>query len=164
MIPMTYDRAAAVAYAHEWAFSRNPLYYDFSAIGGDCTNFISQCLYAGAPVMNYTLYTGWYYNSLQSRSPSWTGVEYFYQFLINNSGKGPYGRQLPLQFAQPGDFIQLNLRGDGFGHSLIVVRAGRVANPSNILIATHTTDSDNRPLNTYNYLAARLLIVDGVRG
>lgn len=27
---------------------RSPAYYDFSRIGGDCTNFASQGLYAGA--------------------------------------------------------------------------------------------------------------------
>ena len=50
---LPYDRAAAVAYAHAWAYRRNPAYFDYSGIGGDCTNFASQCLYAGAPVMNF---------------------------------------------------------------------------------------------------------------
>ncbi len=35
-----YDREKAVAYAREWAFSRNPEYYIFDEIGGDCTNFV----------------------------------------------------------------------------------------------------------------------------
>lgn len=51
---LNYDREAAVAYAKRWAFSRNPAFYDFSRIGGDCTNFASQCIYAGAKVMNFT--------------------------------------------------------------------------------------------------------------
>ena len=38
-----YDRGKAVAYAHKWAFGRNPAYYNFDKIGGDCTNFTSQC-------------------------------------------------------------------------------------------------------------------------
>lgn len=42
-----YDREKAVAYAHKWAYGRNPAYADFSAMGGDCTNFLSQCLHAG---------------------------------------------------------------------------------------------------------------------
>ena len=37
-----YDRAAAVAYAHRWAFRRNPAYYDYEKIGGDCTNYASH--------------------------------------------------------------------------------------------------------------------------
>ena len=40
-----YDRNAAVAYARKWALGRNPAFYDFSNIGGDCTNFASQCIY-----------------------------------------------------------------------------------------------------------------------
>ena len=39
-----YDRAAAVLYAHRWAYGRNPAFYDYEELGGDCTNFASQCL------------------------------------------------------------------------------------------------------------------------
>ena len=41
-----YDREAAVLYAHQWAYGRNPLFYDYELLGGDCTNFASQCIYA----------------------------------------------------------------------------------------------------------------------
>ncbi|MEG0115374.1 MAG: amidase domain-containing protein, partial [Hydrogenoanaerobacterium sp.] len=51
---MPYDREKAIQYAHTWAYFRNPAYYNFEEIGGDCTNYASQCLYAGAGVMNYT--------------------------------------------------------------------------------------------------------------
>jgi hypothetical protein len=34
---MEYNREATVAYAREWALTRNPAYYDFEEIGGDCT-------------------------------------------------------------------------------------------------------------------------------
>ena len=44
---LRYNRRAAVAYAHRWAFRRNPVFYDYEGLGGDCTNFASQCLYAG---------------------------------------------------------------------------------------------------------------------
>lgn len=45
-----YNRGKAVAYALEWAMSRNPAYLDFEELGGDCTNFASQCLLAGGGV------------------------------------------------------------------------------------------------------------------
>ena len=45
MILLPYRRQQAVAYAHYWAYRRNPSYYDFEAIGGDCTNFVSQCIF-----------------------------------------------------------------------------------------------------------------------
>ena len=79
-----YNREAAVAYAREWALSRNPAYYDYSELGGDCTNFASQCIYAGAGVMNYTPVFGWYYISSAERTASWTGVEFLYNFLTQN--------------------------------------------------------------------------------
>ena len=56
-----YDRGAAVRYAKRWAYGRNPAFYDYERIGGDCTNFASQCVYAGSGVMNYTRDLGWYY-------------------------------------------------------------------------------------------------------
>ena len=49
-----YDRARAVEYARRWALSRNPLFTDYTGIGGDCTNFVSQAIYAGTCVQNYT--------------------------------------------------------------------------------------------------------------
>ncbi len=43
-----YDRGAAIDYAWTWCgSSRNPAYCDYSGVGGDCTNFVSQCLMAG---------------------------------------------------------------------------------------------------------------------
>lgn len=58
-----YDRKAAVEYAHEWAYFRNPAFYNYQLLGGDCTNFASQCIYAGSKVMNYTPVFGWYYRA-----------------------------------------------------------------------------------------------------
>ena len=59
-----YDRRAAVLYAHRWAYGRNPAFYDYEHLGGDCTNFASQCIYAGSGVMNFTPTFGWYYIDL----------------------------------------------------------------------------------------------------
>ena len=76
-----YNRRAAVFYAHQWAYRRNPMFYDYEEIGGDCTNFASQCVYAGAGVMNFTPTYGWYYLNANEKAPAWTGVEYFYNFM-----------------------------------------------------------------------------------
>ena len=78
MVEFEYNRALAVEYAKRWALSRNPEYYDYSNIGGDCTSFISQCVFAGSGVMNYTPDFGWYYIDANNKSPSWTGVNFFY--------------------------------------------------------------------------------------
>lgn len=81
MYTVNYNRSLAIAYAKKWALSRNPIYYNFDAVGGDCTSFISQCLFAGSKKMNYSRKNGWYYNSGYDKSPSWSGVEFLHRFL-----------------------------------------------------------------------------------
>lgn len=153
-----YNRLAAVSYARRWALERNPMYYDFDEIGGDCTNFASQCIYAGARVMNYEPTFGWYYISPDDRSPSWTGVDFLYSFLVNNNSFGPFGRPVGQNQVQIGDIIQLG-RADGtFYHSLVVS-----ATFPRILVCAHSDDYLNRPLSSYTYDNIRFIHIDGVR-
>ena len=42
-----YNVQAAIDYANYWCDKRNPAYHDYSNEGGDCANFVSQCLIAG---------------------------------------------------------------------------------------------------------------------
>ncbi len=148
---MAYNRKNAVAYAQQWAFKRNPRYLNFSGLGGDCTSFISQCLLAGGAPMNYTKTMGWYYNSANDRAPAWSSVKYLYQFLINNKGIGPKGTLVPIEEVEIGDVIQLSFDGYIYSHTLLVVKTGEVPDAHNVLIATHTDDSYNRPLDTYEF-------------
>lgn len=152
-----YNREAAVAYARRWALGRNPAYYDFEKVGGDCTNFASQCIFTGARVMNYTPVMGWYYNSSSDRTPSWSGVEYLYNFLVQNRGAGPYAREVAQSEVQPGDIVQLGNAG-GFYHSPVITAVS-----PQILVAAHTYDALDRPLSTYVYEKARFLHIEGVR-
>lgn len=137
-------------------FAQSGLLY-FDDLGGDCTNFISQCLFAGAGVMNYTRETGWYYSSASNRAAAWTGVEFLFRFLTNNQGPGPFAEELPLSHAAAGDVIQLSFDGAVFSHSLLIVEE------SGLLVATHTQDADYRPLSTYSFVRSRLLHIEGVR-
>lgn len=157
-----YNRAAAVAYAHRWAFGRNPNYYDYEEIGGDCTNFASQCLYAGTGVMNFTPTFGWYYIDANNKAPAWTGVEYFRNFLVRSEpSPGPFGEETTLDRLQPGDFIQFDFKGGTFSHTPIVVKIGYPARPENILLAAHSYDADFRPLSTYFYKNIRYFHILG---
>ena len=153
-----YDRVSAVAYARRWALGRNPAFYDFEYIGGDCTNFVSQCIYAGAGVMNYTPVYGWFYNSLNDRTASWSGVEYLYNFIVTNVSVGPYGHVVSEYEVEPGDVIQLGKSDGDFYHTMLVLTT-----EPEILIAAHSYDALNRPLSTYNYDVARYIHIDGVR-
>ena len=47
-----YDRVAAVEYARKWALSSNPQIKDYEQWGGNCTNYISQCINAGGIPMD----------------------------------------------------------------------------------------------------------------
>ena len=144
-----------VEYARKWAYGRNPAYFDFSDIGGDCTNFASQCLYAGSGIMNYTPLYGWFYISTNNRTPSWTGVNELYRFLIGNRTSGPQGVVVPLSEIEPGDIIQLRFGfGDRFDHSPVVLTAGR-GTPETIEVAAHSNDSSCRPLSSYAYRELR---------
>ncbi len=158
-----YDRNKALQYAHKWAFLRNPKYYDFSNLGGDCTNFASQVIYAGSQVMNYTPTFGWYYNSVNSRSPSWAGTPYLYNFLTKNKGVGPYGLEVSINQVVPGDIVQISFDGNTFAHSPVIVSVGSKPSTDNILVATHTFDADNRPLSTYAFKKLRFIHIEGVR-
>ncbi|MDD3141816.1 MAG: amidase domain-containing protein [Lachnospiraceae bacterium] len=157
-----YDREKAVAYAHKWAYGRNPQYYNFDGLGGDCTNFASQVLYAGSGVMNPKPTFGWYYYSLNNRAPAWTGVEFLHNFLMKNQGIGPVGVVADISRVEPGDIVQLSFDGMEFSHSPVVVSVGVAPSPSNILVAAHTLDADNRPLNTYQYVSLRYLHITHV--
>lgn len=153
---MQYNRDAAVEYANKWAYGRNPRYFDFEDLGGDCTNFASQVLYAGSGVMNYTPIYGWYYISLNDRAPAWTGVNELFRFLTTNRGAGPQGRLARLNEIEPGDIIQLKFSNDteGFAHSPVVTDVG-LHTPPTILVAAHSYDANCRPLSSYNYVAIR---------
>lgn len=144
-----YNRAGAVDYASKWALSRNPKYYNFDGIGGDCTNFASQCLYAGSGVMNYTGDVGWYYNSPNDRAAAWSDAQYLNNFLMNNKKVGPIAEASPISDLEIGDFVQLH-NGIEYYHTLIITGFFQ----GEPLVCAHTEDAYMRPLRTY-YAAAK---------
>lgn len=152
-----YDRRKAVQYAERWAYERNPAYYDFTGIGGDCTNFISQCLYAGSGVMNYTPEVGWYYISANDRAPAWTSVEFLYQFLTTNTERAVFAEETSRNNMELGDVIQLG-NGERFYHSLLVTGIQN----GELYVAAHTFNAYMRPLSSYSYSRARFLHIGGV--
>lgn len=157
-----YDRNAAVLYAHQWAYGRNPAFYDYENLGGDCTNFASQCIFAGTGIMNFTPTFGWYYIDPQQKAPAWTGVMYLYNFLTRSGPSvGPVGRACEMEELLPGDVIQLSFKGTDFQHTPVVVSVGSPVRPENILIAAHSYDADNRPLSTYEYRDIRFIQILG---
>ena len=161
-----YERERALAYARRYALSRNPLFYDFAQLGGDCTSFVSQCVLAGCCVMNFTPDFGWYYRTPEDRAPAFTGVEEFWQFmtgapafLAENGGIGPFGEATEASRLELGDVIQLG-NGEGeYYHTLLLT--GR--REGELLVSAHTRDALDRPLSSYEAPRVRFLHLIGAR-
>lgn len=164
IITKRYDRQRAVEYAKRWALSRNPLFTDYSRIGGNCTNFVSQSILAGSCVMNYSTPFGWYYESDSNRAPAWTSVEFLYDFLVGagdyppaSERQGPFGREVRAAQTEVGDVVQLARNGD-FYHSLIITGY----EPRNILVSAQSDDALDRRLSSYAFDSLRFIHIDGV--
>lgn len=152
-----YNRDKALLYARQWALKRNPRYIRCSGVGGDSTNFASQCLYAGTGAMNRDPCCGWYYNSAGDYTPSWAGVQALYAFLTQHHGAGPSARECTCRQLQPGDLIQLATYLPDFHHTLVVTAVGQCPAPANILVCAHSYDSLDRPLHSYHFHKIRFL-------
>ena len=166
LITKPYQRERAVEYARTWALRRNPWFIDFTGIGGNCTNFVSQCVLAGSCTMNYTPDFGWYYISPAERSPAWSSVEYFYDFMTGsmafveqNGGIGPYAREVDRMEAQIGDAVQYaNAEGDWY-HTVII----SMIEDGEIYVCAQSDDALDRPMSSYSFAEARFLHIEGVR-
>ena len=157
-----YDRKTAIEYAEKWAYGRNPKYYNFDSVGGDCTSFVSQCIYAGSKKMNYKKEFGWYYINGNNKSPSWSGVEFLYKFLTTNKSIGPQGIEINQNKIELGDIAQLSFDGINFGHTLIIVNIENKFSLSKIKISSHTLDSFNKPISEYNFKKIRWIHIEKI--
>ena len=157
-----YNRLQVLDYAKKWALDRNPKFYNYENIGGDCTNFASQCIFSGCGIMNYDKNLGWYYNNANNKSPSWTGVEFLHNFLINNKGVGPFGNIVDMNRIELGDLIQLSFDGNSYSHSLIVVKINYPITLDTIFIAAHTYDVWQKTVADYIFQKIRFIHIEGV--
>ncbi len=166
LITKPYNRQRAVIYAKRWALDRNPLFIDFTGIGGNCTNFVSQCILAGCCTMNYTEDFGWYYISPDERAPAWSGVSFLYDFITEapafrerNNGIGPYGREVTREEIEVGDIIQY-INADGVWYHSVIITG---FDGDEILVSAQSNDALDRPVSSYNYSDLRYLHIDGIR-
>lgn len=138
-----YNRQSAVAYAMQYWNSPNPLYPHFT---DDCTNFISQCLYAGGIPMLFSKEKGkgWWIRTGKGGDWSWSWTVAHALYLLLKSGAAPMravSQSSPEQL-EPGDLICYDFDGDGrFQHNTIVVAKDANNMP---LVNAHTTDSRMR--------------------
>lgn len=134
-----YNSSKSVKYARKWANDRNPLYNSYLS---DCTNFVSQCIYAGGEPMtkpgnmpdgvkettNYwysVRYEDWHGNNFVynwRESSSFIRVTDLYTYWVHKGAHAEYySNKTKLQNGVSiGNVVQLK-NGDGkWFHSIII--------------------------------------------
>ena len=155
-----YNRLAAVRYAYRYWNNPNPRFANMDTFGGggDCANFVSQCLLAGGWPQDYRETSQdkewWYRRVGQARfdsdrndwwSCTWAVAEAHFQYMRANGG------QVLNLLASPrlarrlrrGDVIYYDWDGDGeMNHSAIVTSFSRRGQP----LVTYRTLRPRRPV------------------
>jgi hypothetical protein len=140
-----YNRARVAQYADTWWNSINPRYLEFEV---DCTNFASQCLFAGGAPMDYTgkRASGWWYAGKKGGQELWSfswAVAHSLQTHTASSHKGLRGTIVTSpQQLDIGDMISYDWDGDGrYQHNAIVTAKDANGMP---LVNAHTYNSKHR--------------------
>lgn len=117
----TFNRAAAVKYARDYATKNNPS--PWTTYSADCTNFVSIALYNGGLPKDSSGSNTWYWNSTSDKTSSWTAARYLRPYLINNKGSsstyGVNARSISYGSAETADVISFH-NGERISHSAIV--------------------------------------------
>lgn len=112
--------------------------------------------------MNYHPTFGWYYIDPNRKSPSWTGVDFLYNFLISNRTKGPFAVETIPAKVEMGDLIQLSYQAGRFNHTLVVTKLEPPVEIESIYVSAHSIDRYNANLaQTYNWKQIRFLHIIG---
>lgn len=163
----SYSSYIGTEYAQTYALTPNPYFYSATA---DCTNFVSQCIWAAYGGWNTsmssqtmannitnkvrmvpgTYTTGWFAGS-GGGAQKWESVNALWTFATSNTGNGPvangynnggyYTDLLPIDISS-GDVIQISSSGSDYYHSMYVISTPGGSNPdySEILVAQHSSN------------------------
>lgn len=151
-----YSRTKAKDYAYKWYNSRNPDYDYYARYNGcdiygpdcwdrwnDCTNFVSQALYAGGMVTwrNWSGDYNWFYDDYRP-THSWGGAHNFYRHWRYRADLAPKDTDLAV-----GDAVNADFSGDGhIDHTAIVTAHTSAGRP---LVTQHTDDKKDSPLSRW---------------
>lgn len=166
----SYDRDKALSYANEYVTKRNSEFTAYDNSGGNCQNFVSQCVNAGGIPMDYKGAEQWKHyssnldnsNSQKGRTASWISTNAFYTYATNNTGFGLVSEvDLNLFYGEIGDVVHVGY--NGYSHAVVVVN--QVKNSSgevvDLLINCNTVTLENYPLLGYVYPNKRLIKIIG---
>ncbi|WP_100488979.1 amidase domain-containing protein [Sporolactobacillus pectinivorans] len=135
-----YDRLNAVRYAELWWNRRNPV---FPKVENDCTNFISQCLFAGhIPMWGQPVRgRGWWYERT-NWSFSWAVANNLRWYLSRHGNVIGAVEVDSAEKLVPGDVICYDFEGDGhWNHNTMVTALDPSGWP---LVNAHTYDARSR--------------------
>lgn len=152
------SREAVINYALKYATNRNS---DYRSFGSDCTNFVSQALYAGGWKMQVggeQDATKWFYShkGIDTWTLTWSVADNFYY----------YGRWHANRFSNIGkdvvwmgdvvsvDFQPTGQKSDKIDHTMIAT--GRIKNKggwNSLLFTYHSNDRKNYPATSFAAIA-----------
>lgn len=156
VIKSGYDVDAATSYAKKYATRFNPFY---NAHSKDCTNFVSQCLYAGGismesprdiPLGIYDTTKYWYSEPTGAtwrESTSWINVDDLYTYCIKeaNAERHEYASLSALkQGVQVGDVVQIGNRSGEWYHSIFI---SDYSSKDGYLYCAHSSFADDKPIS-----------------
>jgi hypothetical protein len=148
------NRSAIVTYAVAWVgkdlhqFSTrgyNPTYAPATFLNDDCTDFISQALYAGGWTFKQGLkwiHNYWWFEFVWPHlyTDTWTQARSWADF-VQLSGRGSMAGY--VSDLQLGDILQFGTQNDGsIGHSMIVTKRDSFGN---VWLTYHSVNELNRP-------------------
>lgn len=133
----SYNADTAVSYARQYALSYNSAYNSYKGKGGDCANFVSQCLFAGGLSTDAT----W-----KPYTTAWNGANALRIYLRDNKKYTCYAKgNISLSNISIGDLLwEVGSDGTGFGHVTIVTSVSA----SGVTICGHTNDRKDTTYST----------------
>lgn len=165
-----YSASDAANYAVKWGEDQNSVYPNYNLSGGDCTNFVSQCIYAGGLAMNGSSASvgtvdstsKWYCIYIKSTlgvrkyaiTTSWIRVSDFNTYLgslVSKSTKTTLSSL--ISSCSAGDVVQLADKTTGTPYHSIIINAkgsstayfcGHTKNRSNADVKDYLDDSSDK--------------------
>lgn len=161
-----YDRDAAYDYLMAYCDKRNPAWYAYDDVGGNCMNFGSQVLLAGGIPEDERGDEAWYWDGQNDLDLSWINVGRFYDYCRDNEGFGLVAdTEAGYYTGEVGDVLIVGFAGD-HRHTTVISDIVRDAegNTVDYLITCNTTNYRDFPAAAYYYTFHRLVKIYGWNG
>lgn len=160
-----YNRKLAISYALKYALEPNKYYkfYKFdNGYGGDCTNFVSQCLRAGGAPMDYNSGRPWWYDGKGKASVCWAVANSLFWYLKTNqrlNRTGVKGLEVEnLSETQIGDVVFYENYNNSIFHAAIITSFVEESGSRQPRISQHSLNQVNETyIKSYDYKKAHFI-------